>query len=127
MKIDHLAIRVDDLESAGTFYEEVLGFTDVRQGHNRDHYSRHMTDGRIDIALMQYDRGATSKESKVGGGPCIHHLGIAVDDLDAWVDRIKALGCEIISKPGVVPVKFIAPGGIVMEFAPSEHFDINPR
>ena len=127
MKIDHLAIRVDDLESAGTFYEEVLGFTDVRQGHNRDHYSRHMTDGRIDIALMQYDRGATSKESKVGGGPCIHHLGIAVDDLDAWIDRIKALGCEIISKPGVVPVKFIAPGGIVMEFAPREHFDISPR
>ena len=127
MKIDHLAIRVDDLEAAGKFYEEVLGFTDVRQGHNRDHYSRHLTDGRIDIALVQYDHGASSKESRVGGGPCIHHLGISVDDLSAWTDRIKALGCEVISKPGVVPVKFIAPGGIVMEFAPNGHFDLTPR
>lgn len=127
MRIDHLAIRVDDLEKAGAFYEEVLGFTDVRQGHNRDHYSRHLTDGRIDIALVQYDRGATSKESEVGGGPCIHHLGVSVDDVAAWTDRILALGCEIISRPGVVPVKFIAPGGIVMEIAPNGHFDPTPR
>ena len=127
MQIDHLAIRVDDLEKAGKFYEEVLGFTDVRQGHNRDHYSRHLTDGRIDIALVQYDRDATSKESDVGGGPCIHHLGMSVDDVADWTDRIEALGCEIISRPGVVPVKFIAPGGIVMEIAPSGHFDLTPR
>ena len=127
MKIDHLAIRVDDLEAAGEFYEGVLGFTDVRQGHTRDHYSRHLTDGRIDVALVQYDRDAASRESEVGGGPCIHHFGVSVDDVDAWTDRITALGCEIISKPGVVPVKFIAPGGVVMEFAPSGHFDLTPR
>lgn len=128
MKIAHLAIRVDDLQAAGDFYENVLGFTDVRQGHTRDHYSRHMTDGNLDIALIQYDRGASSKEATAAGnGPCIHHFGMEVDNLDEWKAKIEKLGCEIISQPGVVPVKFRAPGGIVAEVAPKGHFDLTPR
>jgi catechol 2,3-dioxygenase-like lactoylglutathione lyase family enzyme len=128
MKIAHLAIRVDDLKAAGEFYENVLGFSDVRQGHTRDHYSRHLTDGNLDIALIQYDEGAASKEAKAAGeGPCIHHFGMEVEDLEEWLEKIKALGCEIISNPGVVPVKFRAPGGIVAEVAPKGHFDLTPR
>ena len=128
MKIAHLAIRVDDLKAAGEFYQNVLGFSDVRQGHTRDHYSRHLTDGNIDIALIQYDKGASSKEAKAAGeGPCIHHFGMEVDDLEEWLTKIKALGCEIISNPGVVPVKFRAPGGVVAEVAPKGHFDLKPR
>jgi lactoylglutathione lyase len=128
MKIAHLAIRVDDLKAAGEFYQDVLGFNDVRQGHTRDHYSRHLTDGNLDIALIQYDKGASSGEAKAAGeGPCIHHFGMEVDDLDEWLSKIKELGCEIISNPGVVPVKFRAPGGIVAEVAPKGHFDLTPR
>lgn len=128
MRIVHLAIRVDDLEAAGDFYEHVLGFRDVRQGHTRDHYSRHMTDGNLDIALVQYDQGADSKEATAAGdGPGIHHFGMAVDDVAGWVEKVKASGCEIISDPGVVPVKFRTPGGIVAEFASPEHFSLTPR
>ena len=32
MQIAHLAIKVDDLEAAGEFYEKVFGLRDVRQG-----------------------------------------------------------------------------------------------
>ena len=128
MRIAHLAIRVDDLEAAGDFYEHVLGFTDVRQGHVRDHYSRHMTDGNIDIALIRYDQGADSGEARAAAqGPCIHHFGLAVDDVDAWVEKVKAAGCRIVSDPGVIPVKFVTPGGVVAEFASFEHFDLEPR
>ena len=128
MKIVHLAIRVDDIQAAGDFYENVLGFSDVRQGPKRDHYSRHMTDGNIDIALVQYNKGADSREATAAGEkPCIHHFGMAVDDVDAWAEKVKAYGCEIISAPGVVPVKFRTPGGVVAEFATAEHFDLTPR
>ena len=83
MKVAHIAIKVDDLAAAGEFYETVLGFTDVRQGRVRDHYSRHMTDGSIDVALIKYDSDDSSPEAKAAGsGPCIHHIGFAVDDLD---------------------------------------------
>ena len=36
--------------------------------------------------------------------------------------RIRALGCEIISDPGVVPVKFRAPGGTVCELVPEGRY-----
>ncbi len=125
MKVAHIAIKVDDLDAAVEFYRKVLGFTDVRQGQVRDHYSRHMTDGNIDVALIKYDGDASSNEAKAAGsGPCIHHIGFAVDDLDARVRELEARGMEIISEPGVVPVKFRVPGGTIAEFAPSAHYKV---
>ena len=32
--------------------------------------------------------------------------------------KVKAFGCKIISDPGVIPVKFRAPGGTVCEIVP---------
>ncbi len=126
MKIRHIAIKVDDLEAAGDFYENYLGFRDVRKGRNRDHFSRHMTDGNIDIALVKYDSEDSSNEVKAAGtGPCIHHIGFEVDDLEARIEEIKSRGYEIISNPGVVPVKFRAPGGTIAEFAPPSHFKLD--
>jgi len=126
MKIAHLAIKVDDLESAGEFYERVFGFRDVRQGHNRDHFSRHMTDGHIDIALVKYDQGATSKEAQaLGNRTGIHHFGFEVESVEAFTTELKKRGLEIISKLGVVPVKFKVPGGGVAEVAPPNHFKVD--
>ena len=126
MKIRHIAIKVDDIEAAGDFYENTLGFRDVRKGRNRDHFSRHMTDGNIDIALVKYDSEDSSNEVKAAGaGPCIHHIGFEVDDLEARIEEIKDKGYEIISDPGVVPVKFRAPGGTITEFAPRAHFKLD--
>ena len=45
-----------------------------------------------------------------------------VDDLEKGVEDIKARGYEIITDPGVIPVKFRAPGGIVAEIAPAGRF-----
>ncbi len=119
----HIAIKVDDLEAAGNFYEQVFGFEDVRIGRTRDHISRHMTDGRIDLALVKYDSEESSNEAKAAGpGPCIHHVGFAVDDMDVCLREITKRGCEIISDPGVVPIKFRAPGGTVAEIAPRTHY-----
>ncbi|MND01356.1 hypothetical protein D3C83_203190 [compost metagenome] len=41
-----------------------------------------------------------------------------MDDVAKYTEEIKAHGCEIISDPGVVPVKFRAPGGITAEIVP---------
>lgn len=123
MKIDHLAIAVEDLESATAFYTTVFGFEIVHEGRVRDHYSRHMTDGRIDIALIRYDPGASSDEATaVGGRPGIHHIGFDVENVDECVQLIRERGCEIISDDGVIPVKFRTPDGVVAEFAPAGHF-----
>lgn len=117
--IVHLSLKVDDVKKTGEFYQKVFGFKDAETKKTRDHTSRHMTDGRIDFTLMQYDAGTQSAESKASGdGPCIHHFAIEVDDVARATELIKAAGCEIISDPGVLPVKFRAAGGTVAELVP---------
>ena len=118
-RIVHLALKVEDLEKTTEFYEKVFGFREVETKKTRDHLSRHLSDGAIDFTLIKYDAGTNSAESKASGEkPCIHHFAIEVEDLAASTEQIKSYGCEIISDPGVIPIKFRAPGGTVAELVP---------
>ena len=122
-RIVHLALKVEDLERTSEFYEKVFGFKEVETRKTRDHLSRHLTDGALDFTLIKYDAGTQSAESKAAGeGPCIHHFAVEVDDLAAATREIKSYGCEIISDPGVIPVKFRAPGGTVCEIVPKGRY-----
>lgn len=118
-RIVHLALKVDDLDKTTEFYEKVFGFWEVETRKTRDHLSRHLTDGDIDFTLIKYDSGTQSAESKAAGeGPCIHHFAVEVEDMEKATAEVKGYGCEIISDPGVIPVKFRAPGGTVAEIVP---------
>ena len=114
-RIVHIALKVDDLEKSSQFYQNVFGFREVETSHVRDHTSRHLTDGAIDLAIIKYDSEQSAEARASGRGPCIHHFAIEVDDLDQYLSEIRKQGCEIISDPGVIPVKFRAPGGTVVE------------
>lgn len=117
--IVHLALKVEEVDKTGEFYQQVFGFKDAETRKTRDHLSRHMTDGAIDFTLMKYDAGTQSAESKAAGdGPCIHHFALEVENMEKATEEIKASGCTIISDPGVIPVKFHAPGGTVAELVP---------
>lgn len=118
-RIVHLALKVDDLEKTTEFYQKVFGFREVETRKTRDHLSRHLTDGALDFTLIKYDEGTESAESKAAGaGPCIHHFAIEVDDIEKYAEELRQFGCEIVSDPGVIPVKFRAPGGTVAELVP---------
>jgi len=122
-RIVHLALKVDDLERTTEFYQKVFGFREVQTSKVRDHTSRHLTDGAIDFTLIKYDTGTQSAESRAAGeGPCIHHFAVEVDDIEQATRQIKSYGCEIISDPGVIPVKFRAPGGTVAELVPPARY-----
>lgn len=118
-RIVHLALKVEDLEKTTEFYQKVFGFDEVETKKTRDHVSRHLTDGDMDFTLIKYDAGTQSAESKASGaGPCIHHFAIEVEDIEKYTEEIKKYGCTIISDPGVIPVKFRAPGGTTAEIVP---------
>jgi lactoylglutathione lyase len=118
-RIVHLALKVEDLEKTTEFYQKVFGFREVETRKTRDHLSRHLTDGQLDFTLIKYDDGTQSAESRASGeGPCIHHFAIEVDDVEKHAAALRKFGCEIISDPGVIPVKFRAPGGTVAEIVP---------
>lgn len=59
---------------------------------------------------------------RFGLGPCIHQFAIEVDDMAKSAADLKKFGCEIISDPGVVPIKFRAPGSTVAEIVPTARY-----
>ena len=122
-RIVHLALKVEDLERTTKFYQKVFGFVEMNTEKVRDHTSRHLSDGVLDVALIKYDAGTESAESRAAGaGPCIHHFAVEVDSIEAATRQVQSYGCEIISDPGVVPVKFRAPGGTVCELVPKGRY-----
>ena len=121
-RIVHIAVKVDDLEKATQFYEKTFGFVEVETGQVRDHTSRHLTDGAIDLALIKYDSEDSAESRAAGLGPCIHHFGIEVDDIKQSAAELEKSGCELISDPGVIPIKFRAPGGTVAEIVPKARY-----
>lgn len=121
-RIVHIALKVDDLERTSDFYEKVFGFMPVETSKVRDHVSRHLSDGTIDLALIKYDSEESAEAKASGSAPCIHHFAIEVEDMDKYLAEIRRFGCEIISDPGVIPVKFRAPGGTVLEIVPRQRY-----
>jgi len=121
-KIVHIAIKVDDLEKATKFYTEVFGFQHVGTARNGQHVSRHLSDGHIDVALMQYDSEEAAEATLAGRGPCIHHWGIEVDDRAGYDAKIREHGGEILSKPSANALKFRAPDGTLAEIVNPGNF-----
>jgi lactoylglutathione lyase len=121
-RIVHIALKVEELDRTSEFYEKVFGFVPTDTSKVRDHTSRHLTDGAIDLSLIKYDSEDSAESTAAGQGPCIHHFAIEVDDMKRYVAEIRKFGCEIISDPGVVPVKFRAPGGTVAEIVPKGRY-----
>ena len=122
-RIVHLALKVEDLEATTKFYQDVFGFKEVETKKVRDHTSRHLTDGHIDFALLKYDAASDSREKNAAGkGPCIHHFAVEVDDIESATQQILSHGCTIVSDPGVIPVKFKAPGGTIAELVPKQRY-----
>ena len=115
-RINHVALKVTDLETATKFYENVFGFRQVGTGRSRGHISRHLTDGYVDLALMVYDSENDPEAKLVGEGPAIHHFGIEVEGRQEFIDKIQANGGTLLSKPDSGTVKFRSPDGTIAEW-----------
>ena len=122
-RINHVALKVADLEATTRFYENVFGFRQVTTGRSRGHISRHLTDGYIDLALMVYDSEDDAEAKLVGEGPAIHHFGVEVDDHLGFAEKVVANGGKILSQPGEVPIKYRSPDGTVAEIVPKGRYE----
>ena len=68
-RIVHIALKVEDLERTTEFYENVFGFKEMETAKVRDHTSRHLSDGTIDLALIKYDAEESKESLAAGQGP----------------------------------------------------------
>lgn len=82
--VKHIAIRTHDVEKTAAFYKEAFGLEQVGVGQS----GIYLTDGRLNIAILSF-RGVVEGETMKLG---VDHIGFEVDDVDAAVGRIRALG-----------------------------------
>ena len=101
MKIDHLAIAVADLEAALTFYRDALGLEVERIEALANEgvkvaFLPLASGARIELVQpMQEDTGLVRWMNK--HGPGMHHVCLAVPDIEAALSRLAAHGCELIN------------------------------
>lgn len=97
---DHVHLRSADPDAAAAFYETMLGAERRARAENGDQL-------RVTVALagvpLFIDRAApdaaAAPEPPVQG---LDHIGLAVQDIDAALDALKAKGVVILSGPTAV-------------------------
>ncbi|HET7006629.1 MAG TPA: VOC family protein [Candidatus Binatia bacterium] len=83
-KIKHIAIRTNDIEKTAAFYKEAFDLEQVGTGQS----GIYLTDGYLNIAILNM-RGVVEGETMKLG---VDHVGFQVDDVEATVEKIRALG-----------------------------------
>ena len=126
IRINHIAIVVEDVQAALGFWHEALGVPLDHVEHNEgeavDIAFLPLGDGEIElIAPYTDDSGVAKYLAKKGPG--LHHLCIDVDDIGAALDQLKARGIELINeeprlRPDGTRYAFVHPkstGGVLLE------------
>ena len=94
-KIKHIALSVQDPEKTAKFYEEVFGLQRVGTTESVLASGVYLSDGEINIALLNYKTDEMSGMATSTGGKDFvgtHHFGFQVEDAQAIKDKISAHG-----------------------------------
>lgn len=126
IKVDHIAVVVDDLQAALRFWQTALG---LELGRIED-----VQDEAVEVAFLSLgnahielvrpttdDSGIARYLAKRGAG--MHHICLQVEDIESSLARIAAAGAELINetpriKPNGTRYAFIHPkstGGVLLE------------
>ena len=116
MKIDHIAIAVNDVEASAKIYQEALGIAEIEfetvESEGVKVAIIHMENGRIELMQPTNDESPIKKFlDKKGQG--LHHMALETDDIDGEVERMEGCGVQFLGKvrPGSAGTKvtFIHP------------------
>jgi predicted enzyme related to lactoylglutathione lyase len=117
-RIRHIALCVKDIKETADFYEKAFALKRTPIHEGKTAWSCYMSDGEVNLALLQY-------KSEVGSGMPkdfvgIHHFGFQCDDLPAQQQQVEAAGAEFFYDLGEpedegFERKFKDPNGIVFD------------
>jgi catechol 2,3-dioxygenase-like lactoylglutathione lyase family enzyme len=122
-RIRHIALSVKDIDATADFYEKAFGLKRSPKSEGPTAWRVYMSDGEINLALLQY-------KSEVGSGlkdpqdfVGIHHFGFQVDDLEAAKKKIEAAGGKFFFTLGSskeeanFEVKYKDPDGVIFDIS----------
>lgn len=101
IRIDHLAVVVDDMPAALNFWQQALGLTLAGTERNEheavDIAFLNVGDARVELLRpITEDSGIARYLAK--RGPGMHHVCIAVADIEAALATMRAHGVELINE-----------------------------
>ena len=101
IKIDHLAILVDDLDAALDFWQAALGLqaTQVSEVPSEQAQIAFLPTGDSAIELVRPTTGDSGLSRYLEKrGPGMHHLCLQVDDIVAVLAHLKEKGIHLINE-----------------------------
>lgn len=100
-KINHVAVVVEDIESARSFWEDALG---IGMHHVEDVPTQKakvgffpVGEGEIELVQPTDPESGTAKFLNERGGG-MHHLCLEVDDIDGMLTQLSEKGVRLISE-----------------------------
>ena len=116
MKIDHIAIAVNDVEASAKIYQKALGIDEIEfetvESEGVKVAILPMENGRIELIQPTNDESPIKKFlDKKGQG--LHHMALETDNIEDEVERMEGCGVQFLGKvrPGSAGTKvtFIHP------------------
>ncbi len=116
MKIDHIAIAVNDVEESAKVYQQALGADNVEfetvESEGVKIAIIELENGRIELMQPTNDSSPIKKFlDKKGQG--LHHMALDTDNIEGEVERMEGCGIQFLGKirPGSAGTKvtFIHP------------------
>ena len=116
MKIDHIAIAVNDVEESAKVYQKALGIDEIEfetvESEGVKVAIIQMENGRIELMQPTKDDSPIKKFlDKKGQG--LHHMALETDNIEGEVERMEGCGVQFLGKvrPGSAGTKvtFIHP------------------
>lgn len=125
-RIDHIGVAVEDMEAAIALYETnfemELAHRETVESQGVEAVLLDVGDGHVELLRPLGPETAVGKflERK---GPGLHHVAYAVEDIDATLEKLGAVGLELIDSEARVGIResrvaFLHPrstGGVLTE------------
>jgi methylmalonyl-CoA/ethylmalonyl-CoA epimerase len=125
-RIDHIGVAVEDIDAALVIYEEqfemAITHRETVEAQGVEAVLLEVGEGHVELLRpLGPDTPVGKFLDRKGKG--LHHVAYAVEDIDATLERVAALGFELIDsepRPGIgdTRVAFIHPrslGGVLTE------------
>jgi len=116
MKIDHIAIAVNDVEASAKVYQKALGIDEIEfetvDSEGVKVAIIPMENGRIEL-MQPTNNDSPIKKFLEKKGPGLHHMALETDNIEGEVERMEGCGVQFLGKvrPGSAGTKvtFIHP------------------
>jgi catechol 2,3-dioxygenase-like lactoylglutathione lyase family enzyme len=122
-KLRHIALVVRDLEKSAQFYEQAFGMTRVGRDDLAIGSGIYLSDGVVNLALLQYTSAAAAGVESLDDLVGAHHFGFVVDNLDEAQQKVEAAGAKFFFDLGKsrddvnFERKYKDPDGIVFDLS----------